>query len=75
MPDKNNQELRDQLFDLQAQIAFQEDTLQALNSVVAKQDKTIRELVQKMQQMNERLQSLSQSLPVAGDSNELPPHY
>lgn len=76
MSEEANQKLQQQLFDLQSQLAYQEDTLQALNSVVAEQDKIIRRLVQKMQQMDERLHNLSQSLPASDvDSDEVPPHY
>ena len=35
------EQLKEQLFDLQSQLAFQEDTLQALNDIVTRQQQQI----------------------------------
>ena len=67
-------ELRAQLIELQTQLAFQEDTLQALDRAVTAQQQEI----DKLQRVNQRLEQ--QVTDVAGwmdeqRADERPPHY
>lgn len=68
------EQLNEQLCDLQSQVSFQEDTIQALNDVVAQQQ-------QQMERLNEMLNMLRNQLDSSinegakGVPNERPPHY
>ncbi len=66
--------MNNQLVELQTQIAFQEDTLQSLNDVVANQQKQIDALKQEVnfikQQFSELVAGMGENSP-----EEKPPHY
>ena len=70
----DEQELRSQLYDLQSQLAFQEDTIHTLNNIVTKQQ-------QQIEHLNEMLTQLKAQVEATGDNrpgqlvNEKPPHY
>ncbi|MGI0117004.1 SlyX family protein [Zooshikella sp. RANM57] len=62
------------LVDLQTQIAFQEDLLQALNKVVAEQQKSIDALRREVDYLKDQLQTLPELIQ-ASQQPEKPPHY
>ncbi len=67
-------ELQTQLIELQTQLAFQEDTLSALDTIVTTQQRQIDQLTL----MCERLQQQLNQVAVGGVEStepELPPHY
>jgi SlyX protein len=67
-------ELNAQLVELQTQLAFQEDTLQALDDVVTRQQQSIDRLLQLQQRLEGQLVDLAgtaESAPV----DQRPPHY
>ena len=68
------EKLHDQLFDLQSQLAFQEDTIHSLNEVVTEQQQQIERLNEMMNLI--RLQ-LEASIGDQADDIviEKPPHY
>ncbi|TQV86337.1 SlyX family protein [Exilibacterium tricleocarpae] len=70
-------QLRRQVEDLQGRLAFQEDTLQALNDVVARQDGEILALREQMATLAEKLKDLTYALELGGadTAQERPPHY
>jgi SlyX protein len=63
--------------DLQSRVAFQEDTLQALNQVIADQDAGIRQLQKQVQLLNKKLNDVASNIGQGGsaDGEETPPHY
>lgn len=67
-------DLREQLVELQTQLAFQEDALQALDAVVTRQQQQLDrlgELVERLQRQHTELQGeLAQQSP-----DQRPPHY
>jgi len=67
------QELQAQIEDLQSRMAYQEELLHSLNSVVATQDKSIMQLNQQLQLQQNKLDNVSFSLESSGI--EKPPHY
>lgn len=75
-PQDDIQWLKNQVVDMQSQLAFQEDLIQALNDVVTRQQ-------QQLEHVNELLQDQKQQLAgvvgatgsSAGDHSEKPPHY
>lgn len=69
----------DQMVELQSQLAFQEDTLQALNEIVIRQQQRMDALEQELTLHREKLAELVETLserasPVAA-ADERPPHY
>jgi SlyX protein len=68
------QELNAQLVELQTQLAFQEDTLQALDDVVTRQQQSIDRLLQ-LQQRLERQLSEQVGTAESAPADQRPPHY
>ena len=62
--------------ELETQLAFQDDLHQRLDETVARQDREILELKQRLSVMAERLRDLGDSA-TSGDVpvDEVPPHY
>jgi SlyX protein len=73
--DRNEIELiKAQLIELQSQLAFQEDTIQALNDVVTRQQQQIENLNEIGKQHKSQLEGLVSEQ--GGDTTEpKPPHY
>jgi SlyX protein len=67
------------LIDLQTRFAFQEDSIQALNDVVARQQKQIdtltRELALHREKLAELMEAQSERMVHAGAADDRPPHY
>jgi SlyX protein len=72
--DKDIASIQLQLIDLQSQLAFQEDTLQALNDVVTRQQQQIANLHELCTQQKDQLENL-----IGEQEGEIeeprPPHY
>lgn len=67
-------ELQTQLIDLQTQLAFQEDALQALDAVVTRQQQSIDRLLLLQQRLERQLAELSGTAESA-PADQRPPHY
>lgn len=67
-------DLREQVEDLQSRLAFQEDTINALDSVVARQQRQIESLQALCEGQKMRLEELSTELE-KGLVDQPPPHY
>ncbi len=66
----------DRLEDLEARIAFQDDLIERLNDVVARQDREILALTQRLTALERRLADLGESVAAtATGGHEVPPHY
>ena len=65
------------LDELEARLAFQDDLIENLNDVVARQDRELLQLTRRVAQLEERLQDLASAAGGAGESqgHEVPPHY
>ncbi len=69
-------DLQQQVIDLQARVAFQEDTLQALDSALAEQDKVIALLQLQLKRWESRFDEMTYAMESSGSiANEKPPHY
>ena len=71
-------DLKTALAELQSQLAFQEDTVQALNDALASQQQEILVLRRQVELLKQRLdeQAAGQEQTVAGPiEEEKPPHY
>jgi SlyX protein len=64
--------------DLQSRVAFQEDTLQSLNKIIAAQDASIAKLQQQLQVLNRKVMDLAEAVehkPMSVGDEPPPPHY
>jgi SlyX protein len=63
--------------ELESQQAFQEELLDQLNDVVARQDRDIAGLRDKISELVDKLAEIGNALPGGGDgaADEVPPHY
>ena len=72
----NQADLSDQLVDLQARVAHQDDTVLKLNDIVASQQKEIADLTLAVHKLARQLQSLREAGGGGGEIvDERPPHY
>jgi SlyX protein len=68
--------LDERVTELETRLAFQDDTLHALNDVVAAQQRQIDLLEMKLAALVKRQQELSESIGGGGGEDEAPPpHY
>ena len=65
----------ERIIELEIKVAYQEDLLQELNQVVAKQQQQIDRLEATCKLLNERIISISAGLNMASLGEEVPPHY
>ncbi|CAA0106175.1 Protein SlyX [BD1-7 clade bacterium] len=70
-------QLTEQLIHLQTQATYQEDTIQTLNDMVAKQQQDIMDIQKKMDNLVEELKLVLQSADSSSINTgfEKPPHY
>ena len=67
---------QEQIEDLQARVAFQEDLLSSLNNRVAEQEHEIEVLKKQLKIVYKKVSSLAGSIESAGEADEAPPpHY
>jgi len=62
------------LTELETLIAFQDDTIKQLNDVIAAQQRQIDALSQEMKTLKQQFKEMTPS-PVVSASDETPPHY
>lgn len=65
--------LNDRLDALEARVAYQDDTIETLNTTITAQWKQIDALTRQITALNDRLQEAEARSP--GPANERPPHY
>jgi len=65
------------LDELEARAAFQDDLIESLNQVVARQDREVTDLARRVKALETRLAELAEaaSLPGGSAGHEVPPHY
>jgi len=65
------------LDELESRAAFQDDLIEQLNQVVARQDREILALRRRLEQLESRLRELAESAgpAAAAGGHEIPPHY
>lgn len=63
--------------ELQIRLSFQEDSVQSLNDVIAKQDETIRQLQEQLRYFAKKVKTVESSVGHTGINvgDERPPHY
>jgi SlyX protein len=66
----------ERLDDLEARLAFQDDLIERLNDVVARQDREIGALMRRVTTLEQRLADLDETVSAgAPGGHEVPPHY
>jgi len=66
----------ERLDELESRLAFQDDLIESLNEVVARQDREIALLTQRLADLASKFEDLAASAaPAAGTGHEPPPHY
>ena len=65
------------LEELESRLTFQDDLIENLNQVVARQDREIRQLQQEIAELKARFRELDDAAPSTGSPAgfEVPPHY
>lgn len=66
----------ERLDELESRLAFQDDLIESLNEVVARQDREIALLTQRLADLATKFDDLAASAaPADGSGHEPPPHY
>lgn len=65
----------DRIIELEIKQAYQEDLIQALNQVVADQQKQIGKLEETCKLLHDKIKSLAMDDRLSGGLDERPPHY
>lgn len=65
------------LEELESRLAFQDDLIESLNEIIARQDLDLVRLEQRVKSLGERLTDIAESaaMPGASAGHEVPPHY
>lgn len=64
------------LIELEIKVAYQDDLLQTLNTIIATQQQQIDRLERAYKTMHERVSSLALKMPEeSSPTHEIPPHY
>jgi SlyX protein len=67
--------IEERLVDLETKLAYQEDTIQALNQVVCEQQKQIDQLAATCKLLVDRIRQLPVPAEIDNILDEKPPHY
>lgn len=67
--------LEQKIIDLETQLAFQEDTIEALNQALASQQKQLDDLQFKLKHVLDKVKSMEPSNIASASEETPPPHY
>ncbi len=67
--------MRDELIELQTQVAYQEDTISQLNDVVTRQQKDIDGLTRAVEQLKQQMVAITDAPQGEQIEETPPPHY
>ena len=72
--DSNNDS---RLEELESRLAFQDDLIESLNEIVARQDRDLSLLTHRLTELESRLREIAEAASSPGDpaGHEAPPHY
>ena len=70
-----DQELVERIEALEIKSAYQEDTIEKLNTVVIEQEARLNACEQKMKLLMDKLKELQPESAASFDQQEIPPHY
>jgi SlyX protein len=61
--------------ELETRLAFQDDTIEALNEVVSRQEMALEKLQRSLELLARRQADLAASIPEGAEDDQPPPHY
>jgi SlyX protein len=69
--------IESRLDELESRMAFQDDLIESLNEIIARQDRDLGRLELRVKALADKLNDLSESaaMPGASPGHEVPPHY
>ncbi|EZQ19064.1 hypothetical protein CF98_00850 [Halopseudomonas bauzanensis] len=70
-----NDQLIARMDELEMRLAFQDDTIQALNDVVSRQELQLEKLQRALELLARRQADLAASMPGETEDDQPPPHY
>jgi len=70
-------DIESRLEELESRLAFQDDLIESLNKIIARQDRDLIRLEQRMKSLGDKVNDLDDSGAVPGSppEHEVPPHY
>lgn len=68
-------ELINRMDELEMRVAFQDDTIEALNGVVSRQEMRLEKLQRSLELVARRQADLAASMPGEAEGDQPPPHY
>jgi len=64
------------LDELESRLAFQDDLIESLNEIIARQDRDLIRLEQRVKSLGDKLDDLGEAGALSGSpGHEIPPHY
>ena len=74
---KVDTEIESRLDELESRQAFQDELIESLNGIIARQDSELARLELRVAALGEKINDLAESaaMPGASSGHELPPHY
>lgn len=70
------EDIRVRVEELESRLAFQDDLIESLNEVVARQDREIVSITRRLHEMEKRLNDMdTASAGGSAEGHEIPPHY
>lgn len=70
------EDIRVRVEELESRLAFQDDLIESLNEVVARQDREIVSMTRRLHELEERLNDMdTASGGGSAEGHEVPPHY
>lgn len=72
-----NSELSSRIDELESRLAFQDDVIESLNTVVSRQDHDLAMLTLRLQELSAKINEIGEAAAAATPSteSEAPPHY
>ncbi len=72
-----NSELSSRIDELESRLAFQDDVIESLNTVVSRQDHDLAMLTLRLQELSTKINEIGEAAAAATPSaeSEAPPHY
>ena len=69
--------IESRLDELESRLAFQDDLIENLNEIIARQDRALVRLELRVKALSDKFNDLAESSAIPGDSSghEVPPHY
>ena len=68
-------ELSSRIDELESRLAFQDDLIDSLNTVVSRQDHELARLTLHLQKLSAKINEIGEAAASSSSESEIPPHY